>query len=339
MIQKSEAEIMSSWVRSEEREPLVSIRCMTFNHKNYIARAIDSFLEQITNFPFEIIIHDDCSTDGTTEIVKEYEKLFPNIIRAFYEDENQYSKQGAWVIVIKQIAEKCKGKYIASCEGDDYWISQNKLQKQFDALKDHPNISVCTCKTLIDSSKCEASYSEKYIPPKSFDIKESRVITDVEMAELIFGKVVYPFHTSGYFYTKAFFVCDKFDELRNLTQGDEVNLRKAIAFGGVYYIDEVLSCYRWMTKDGWTKRYFEMSMDERYELAKKQTLANSVFDELTSNKYHELIVQKNFSILVKWIFSVDTKKVLYDISTIVGKDAYKNTGKKNLQKLMKKNVI
>lgn len=327
MIQKSENEIMYSW--SGNRKPLVSVMCMTFNHKDYIEEAIDSLLEQITDFPFEIIIHDDCSNDGTAEIVQKYKKVFPNIICAFYEQENQHSNPEAWAAVVKHMTEKCSGKYVAFCEGDDHWLSHSKLQKQYDALQKHPDISICTSKTLIDFATSNKPCPEKYIPPKKFHINESRVITDQEMAELIFGKVGYPFHTSSFFCTRDFFACDKFSQLNKFTERDEIILRKAIAFGGVYYLDEVLSCYRWLAKDGWTKRYFEMSVDDKYEHASNQALANLYFDELTANQYHDLVCKKNFSILIKWAFLVDTKKVLYDIKTVVGEDACKNAGLKN----------
>ena len=98
---------------------LVSINCITYNHEKYIAQAIESFLMQITNFKYEILIHDDASTDNTVKIIKEYEKKYPNVIKTIFQKENQYSK-GKKVEIFG--FKKSRGKYIAFCEGDDYWL-------------------------------------------------------------------------------------------------------------------------------------------------------------------------------------------------------------------------
>ena len=90
MAQRTEQEIMQHWKMDDK--PLVSISCITYNHENYIAEAIESFLMQETDFPFEVLIHDDCSTDNTAAIIREYEKKYPNIIKPIYQEENQYSK-------------------------------------------------------------------------------------------------------------------------------------------------------------------------------------------------------------------------------------------------------
>lgn len=114
--------------------PLVSISCITFNHAPYIKEALDSFLMQETDFPFEILIHDDCSTDGTDKIIREYAKRYPEIIKPLYETENQYS-QGKPIGSIVWNIPRAKGKYIAFCEGDDYWCDPKKLQKQVNFLE------------------------------------------------------------------------------------------------------------------------------------------------------------------------------------------------------------
>jgi len=116
-------------------EIIVSICCTTFNHGNFIKYAIEGFLMQKTDFPIEILIHDDASTDGTTEIIKKYENEYPDLIHAVYQTENQYS-QGKKVFPI--LANQARGKYIALCEGDDYWIDAYKLQKQVNFLNSHP---------------------------------------------------------------------------------------------------------------------------------------------------------------------------------------------------------
>lgn len=121
--------------------PLVTICCTTFNHKAFIKECLDGFIMQKTTFPIEIIVHDDASKDGTTEIVKNYEKLHPHLFNNIYQKENQWS-QG-----VKPsptfVWPKARGKYIALCEGDDFWTDPLKLQKQVDFLENNKEYSLC----------------------------------------------------------------------------------------------------------------------------------------------------------------------------------------------------
>ncbi|MCQ2743335.1 MAG: glycosyltransferase [bacterium] len=124
-----------------DNEIKVSIHCITYNHAKFIRQALDGFVMQKTNFKFEVLIHDDASTDGTAEIIKEYEKKYPNIIKPIYQTENQWSK-GVSISKIFQWP-RIQGKYVALCEGDDYWTDPHKLQKQVDFLEAHPEYSIC----------------------------------------------------------------------------------------------------------------------------------------------------------------------------------------------------
>lgn len=130
MYNKNEKQIMSSW---DVKKPYVSIRCTTYNHKEYIERCLNSFLMQETDFPFQIIVHDDASTDGTISIIKEYEEMYPHIVKPIYEEENLYSQ--GFDKILRTINEKLTGKYVAFCEGDDFWIDPQKLQKQYDFME------------------------------------------------------------------------------------------------------------------------------------------------------------------------------------------------------------
>lgn len=129
----------------------LSIVCITYNQSKYISQCIDSFIMQKCDFDIEVLIHDDCSTDGTKEIIKEYAKKYPNIIKPFFEEENQYTK-GNIIKVIKNLYSRCIGKYIAICEGDDYWCDEYKLQKQVDFMEAHPDYALCyhPCKILYE---------------------------------------------------------------------------------------------------------------------------------------------------------------------------------------------
>ena len=121
----------------KKQEPLVSICSITYNHAPYIRQCLDGFLMQQTIFPIEIIINDDCSTDGTTEIVREYAEKYPDLIFPIFHEENQYQK-GVRGMFQRFVFPKARGKYIALCEGDDYWADPLKLQKQVDLLEQNP---------------------------------------------------------------------------------------------------------------------------------------------------------------------------------------------------------
>lgn len=125
--------------------PLVSISCITYNHASYIKECIDGFLMQKTNFNFEVLIHDDHSTDGTEEIIKEYAIQYPDIIKPLFEKENQYSLGKPIGSAVWNLP-RARGEYIAICEGDDYWTDPYKLQKQVDFLESHPDYGMCYTK-------------------------------------------------------------------------------------------------------------------------------------------------------------------------------------------------
>ncbi|MFK2352270.1 glycosyltransferase family 2 protein [Bacteroides fragilis] len=109
-------------------EPLVSICCITYNHVAHISQCLDGFLMQKTTFIFEILIHDDASTDGTADIIRKYVAKYPHLIKPVYQVENQYSK-GVKIMSTYNYS-RARGKYIALCEGDDYWIDPLKLQNR-----------------------------------------------------------------------------------------------------------------------------------------------------------------------------------------------------------------
>ena len=131
-LQLSEADILGRWT---SRAPLVSVLCATYNHENFITDAIEGVLKQDTAFPYELLIRDDASTDDTPDVLRGFQKRFPSIVRVHIEEVNRYEETSAFDVLIPQ----ARGRYIATCEGDDYWTDTSKLQKQVDVLEANPN--------------------------------------------------------------------------------------------------------------------------------------------------------------------------------------------------------
>lgn len=152
---------------------LLTITVITYNHKNFIRQALDGILMQKTNFKFQIIIHDDCSTDGTTDIIKEYAAKYPDIIVPILQTENQFSKN---VSITKTfVYPLIKTKYIALNEGDDYWIDENKLQKQVDFLEANPDYAVCFHPVKViyeNNTKAEEIYPEQELWQTPLDFEQ-----------------------------------------------------------------------------------------------------------------------------------------------------------------------
>lgn len=136
---RTEQEIIQAW-KGDLSKPLISICCSTYNHEPYIEDALEGFLIQETDFPFEIIIHDDASTDRTANIIREYVAKYSNLIVPICQVENQHSKRGR--IGPDFVFPRVKGKYIAICEGDDFWTDPRKLQIQIDFLESNPDIVI-----------------------------------------------------------------------------------------------------------------------------------------------------------------------------------------------------
>lgn len=126
----------SSVNEQPQQHPLLSIVCPTYNHQEFLAQTLNGFLSQQTSFAFEILVNDDASTDGTADILATYVERYPDIIRPFYHQVNQY-QQGK--TCTPGLFKEARGRYIAFCEGDDYWTDRNKLQIQVDFLENHPD--------------------------------------------------------------------------------------------------------------------------------------------------------------------------------------------------------
>jgi glycosyltransferase involved in cell wall biosynthesis len=165
-------------MKLEDRVPLVSISCLAFNHEEFIRRTLEGFVMQETDFVFEVLIHDDASTDRTADIIREYQTQYPEIIKPIFQTENQWRKGNRGSAVHN--FPRAKGKYIALCEGDDYWTDPTKLQRQVDFLESHADYSLVAENGLVLNSEKNTEY-------KFNDIEE----TDITIRQLL-GKRKFP---------------------------------------------------------------------------------------------------------------------------------------------------
>ncbi|NCD41933.1 MAG: glycosyltransferase, partial [Bacteroidia bacterium] len=156
---------------------MVSICCITYNHEPFIRQCLDGFLMQKTDFPFKIVIHDDCSTDKTPDVIREYKQKYPDILCPIFQEVNQMSKGHS--ITVEFVLPACHGKYIALCEGDDYWTDPLKLQKQVDFLEAHPEYSLCGHNTKIVYEN-DGGRVEYFRPARSSQTK-----TELNMDDMI----------------------------------------------------------------------------------------------------------------------------------------------------------
>jgi len=131
-----------------ERTPLVSICCVTYNHAKYIRETLEGFMMQQATFPFEVLVHDDASTDGTADIVKEFEEKYPDVIKPVYQEINQHSK-GVGISASFNFP-RASGEYIAMCEGDDRWTNPMKLQRQVEFLEANPDYAICFHNAVVE---------------------------------------------------------------------------------------------------------------------------------------------------------------------------------------------
>jgi len=131
------------------RHPVVSVHMLTYNHEPYIRQAIEGVMMQKTDFEYELVIGEDCSTDKTREICFEYQKRYPDRVRVLWSHENSYLHMHPAGGNYQRTMARCRGEFIAFCEGDDYWTDPRKLQKQVDVMRKHDNVSICFCRVPV----------------------------------------------------------------------------------------------------------------------------------------------------------------------------------------------
>ena len=163
---------------------LVAIKCLVYNHEPYLRDCLQGFVMQKTDFPIVVIVHDDASTDNSAAIIREYAEKYPDIIRPIYEIENQYSKgDGSLGRVMNKAVDAIGAKYIAYCEGDDYWTDPLKLQKQVDFLEANPEYDMVCARFnhLVHETGEIQPYDlyDKIIPPylEGIEIKQEHFVS------------------------------------------------------------------------------------------------------------------------------------------------------------------
>lgn len=227
-------------------QPAVSVNCICYNHAKYLHQALDSVLCQKTTFPYEILIHDDASTDGSQEIIREYMSKYPNRIRAVLQTVNQYS-QGKFVSSF--LTGMARGKYLITLECDDFWQDNYKLQKQVNALEAHPECSMCVHRTELFNE--DGTSKKTFVPEKQLP---EGVLAQDGLVEYI--AEIAQFHTSSRMIPAHFY--KSLDEAPYFTQrkhvGDLPLILHLSQKGPFYYIPDAMTGYR-ISSDGSYSRH------------------------------------------------------------------------------------
>ena len=219
-------------------QPLVSITCLAYNHEKYIRDCLEGFLFQKTNFPFEVLVHDDASTDTTPVILKEYAAKYPDIIKPILRETNLHSVPGHRSLNLINL-DRAQGKYVAMCEGDDFWCSPYKLQKQFDFMEAHPDYSICACGIYY------LNHLHKSYTPQGFPAEEWPLPQDIACKRIFFND--HPLHTPAVFFRMDALraIQDLFQrDILNAPMGDTQLFYHLATQGLVGYIRERMATYR-----------------------------------------------------------------------------------------------
>ena len=253
-------------MRDMNNDVLVSVRCAVYNHEPYLRKCLDGFVMQKTDFRFEVIVHDDASTDNSAEIIREYESRYPEIIKPIYQTENQYSKNDGTIDRI--IESVCIRKYVAICEGDDYWIDPHKLQKQVAFLEDHPDYTMCCSDAVIISPKGELDwcrYSED---------------TDIPVRDMILGGGDF-IQTASLLFRRELMEKD----YPKCCVGDYPLQIFAVLNGKVRWFAEKQVVYRFNSVGSWTSALRTRPLEQRLPMLVSEFAMLEQMNELSGGKY------------------------------------------------------
>lgn len=265
-------------------KPLVSICCLTYNHENFIKKTLDGFINQKTSFNFEVLIHDDASTDKTQSIIKEYASRYPNIIKPILQKENQLSKG----INVQKTYNypRIKGKYVAYCEGDDYWSDINKLQLQVEYLENNKNCTICT--HITEKISKDGSELNLFFPPYETQ-KKIWTLEDYLLSEI--KNSYWTFQLSSFMVKKEIIdllMSGKIEFVNSFYRvGDFPLIVLALTQGDLIYINRNMSSYRCMS-GGFMSHWYSNK-----EFASKVNngfiMGYTKIDEYTNHKYHYIL--------------------------------------------------
>lgn len=262
-----------------DNDTLVSVYCLAYNHEKYIRQTLVGFVNQEVNFKFEVYVHDDASSDNTAAIIREFEGKYPSIIHGIYQTENQYSKG---VNISHDILGRfLKGKYIAVCEGDDYWCSKDKLQLQVDILENNPSYSACVHQTkCLNCKNNKKSYVAKFDSDRIIDLK-----TVIENAGCAY-------HTSSLLYRREYFF-NQPDFLYTIKGVGDYPLSIYLALmGQIYYLNKALSVYRLFSCDtAWSSRTLKSTRENRVNHYNSGINMYIMADEFSKGKHHQIFEQ------------------------------------------------
>ena len=250
---------------------MVSVVCLTFNQADTIRDALEGFVAQRAPFRIEVLVHDDASTDGTADIVREYERRFPDLIRGVYQAENQFSKgifipRGfLWPLV--------RGRYVALCEGDDYWTDPHKLEKQVAALEAHPGVDICAHRTLMT----KGGKPHGYVAPRLRDAL-------IPVEDVIVGGGNYVATASLLCRTEAY---KAWTPVREALPNDYSLQIQGSLRGGMLYLHDCMSVYRTDTPGSWTRSHGRL-LDASTRRQVNEML--DAADAWTGGRYHRAVV-------------------------------------------------
>lgn len=252
----------------KENDIKVSVYCLAYNHEKYIRDALEGFVNQKTNFKYEVIVHDDASTDNTADIIREYAEKYPDIIKPIYQKENQHSKKVK--IIKKYILPKMSGKYVAVCEGDDYWTDENKLQLQYDAMEQHPECSMCAHYVKVEKMNANnrVGYNPE-VPSRKRQLKEG-VIDSATWLTISITDLV---HLSSVFMRAEYFIeyrSRDIEYVKEFPVGDTALSLYMLTRGSLYFIDRNMSTYRKGVEGSWTQRI--QNDPEKYHVHRQRYL-------------------------------------------------------------------
>ena len=266
-----------------DNDVAVSVICNAFNHGKYIRDTLNGFVMQKTDFKFEVLVHDDASKDDTADIIREFEAEYPDIIKPIYQTENQYSKN-VWITDVYQL-RRSKGKYIAICEGDDYWTDLDKLQKQYDALEAHPEIDICVhASTLVNASDGSVSGT----------VEHGSEVAVIPVEKVIEGGG--DFVSTNSIFVRREILTDrrKFVDVCPLDYTYQIS---GSIRGGMLYLPDNMSAYRVSVPGSWS---VSNNKNRRGNLAFVKELMAGLkqLNTDTDKKYHGIISKKRFRLFL-----------------------------------------